>query len=224
MYSDLTARSSIVVTGGTEITAQNLDMAALNDTLLKITSSAQTTDADSIGEIALALTFVDVSSEVDLRYATDLDVKRDLRVSAVNHNSFEVKTTAATQAGYAGIAANFLDVNSKAEAIFGGYVEGLDNVVVEALDFTSKNYVLAEAKAGTTGAVIKYSSKAADKVQDYISKKMGQQQEKDLKSGTAVKPKLAGAVTIVNTNNSAIAKATSVPMSKRIMASPSQPG
>lgn len=178
VYSDLTARSSIVVTGGTD------------------------------GEIALALTFVDVSSEVDLRYATDIDVKRDLRVSAVNHNSFEVKTTAATQAGYAGIAANFLDVNSKAEAIFGGYVEGLDNVVVEALDFTSKNYVLAEAKAGTTGAVIKYSSKAADKVQDYISIKMGQQQEKDLKSGTAVKPKLAGAVTIVNTNNSAIAKAT----------------
>lgn len=206
IYSNIESNAVVNVHDGAAIRAENLELSAINDTLLNVETLAQTTSQDSTGQIALALSFADINSLAKINSGADINVRGDINISAVNQNSFKSKASALTSAGYAGIAANFLTVNSRAEAVNAADINNINNLVIEALDLTTENHTEAEAKAASPSLTQKYKLEGSNAILDFIEKKIGEQQEEDEDNGAAVKPRLAGAINIVNTDYQAIAR------------------
>lgn len=209
IYGETKAHATVDVESGATIKATDLVLDARNTTELNVNVYAFST-GDSV-EAAVALTHSDVSSEAQIGLGADIQVSDSVSVSALNNNSLSSNAKAmALGAGKAGVAATIFTANNRANASVDAdllQTTGVDNLVVQALDNNVKNSAKASASTGSgfiakkiTAPLINYT---VGKANEYIRSWLGKGKEPDARSNATSKPKLAGALTYVDSQQTA---------------------
>ncbi len=206
VYGNLDSNANVEIQDGASIKASDLSLSAVNNADLDISVYAISPSA-SAAEAAIAVTNADIDSSVSIGSEAYIDVSDSVTASAINNSSFSTTTTAmALGEGNAGIAATFFDADTNAEASVAADILDLEDLTIEAFDNITKNKAASSATAGS-GIVQRTLLSGVASGTDFIKNKMSSKGPSQLNSnsGATEKPKLAGAVTIADTDHSATA-------------------
>ncbi|PZR92799.1 MAG: hypothetical protein DI537_12650, partial [Stutzerimonas stutzeri] len=154
-YADLKARVTAEVESGATLTAgRNLTAEAKNEATLGATALAVSA-GQTVAEFAVAVGTTDIETKAIVSSGADVTVGSlsNVRVSAINENSFSTSATAMSiSGGMVGLSVAYSDTKASAEARLGASLGSsgsrAGNVTVEALSDTSKN---ATSSAVTLG-------------------------------------------------------------------------
>ncbi|MFW6287833.1 MAG: leukotoxin LktA family filamentous adhesin, partial [bacterium] len=206
VYGSVESNSNVDVQDDVKIQASDFSVASINNTDLDVQVYAISPSA-SATEAAIAVTNADVNSSVNIDSEVNLDIGNTFTASSINNNSFSTTTTAMSLgAGNAGIAATIFDADTNADTSIAADILNIEDLTIESLNNISKNKATASAIAGS-GFVQRKLLGGVSKGTDFIKNKLSSSGPTKLNSdsGATAKPKLAGAVTIANTDNSATA-------------------
>ncbi len=206
IYGETKAHSTVDVQSGATIRSADLEVDARNiaDLNLNVFSVSTTDSANA----AIAIGKTDVKSKAQIASGAIINVTNNVDVAALNNDRLKVASTAmAVGAGKAGISTSFLFTDNKAEAIVDANTTGINNLNIQALDNNIKNRMTASASTGSSFSA-KYIAAPAIKKMNAAANKISSKfmETKDAPPGAASKPKLAGALTYADSNQTANAR------------------
>jgi hypothetical protein len=155
-YGELDSSANVNIGDGTQISAGELNLTALNEATLDVNAMGITQEGNY--EAGIAVTDADIGSTAKIADGAKISTG-NLSISAVNNNSFSTKASSiALEDGKVGVGAAIFTANTGAEANYAGnYVENkygnFQNLTIEALDNNNKNITTT---AATTGSILIY--------------------------------------------------------------------
>lgn len=201
-YGETIAHADVDIQSGSTLRGGSLDVSARNVATLDVSVYAVTTGEQA--DAAFAVTNADVVSNARIAQGATIDISGNVALSAVNLNSFSTSaSSSALGQGVAGIAATLFTANTAATATTDSNLIGIDNLTIRAADLTQQNATKASGTAGSS-AVVRTLMKPVNGAEGYLSNKLGTK-SLDSRSGASETPKLAGAVTIVDSTQGATA-------------------
>ncbi len=206
IYGEVGSHATVDVVDGATISGQNLSISSQNTSKLDINIQSISKEGESL-ESAIAVTHADVSSLAKIGSGATINIANNISVSALNENSFLTSATAnARQDGMAGIAAVLFSADTKADALVDANLGGLKNITIEALDNVVQNRTQASSVTGGKELYLKVLGGVASATSFIENRLEGNSLILDDKSGQTEGPKLAGAISLVNVNQSALAR------------------
>lgn len=213
IYGEINSVANVAVQSGATIRATNLSLSAKNTATLDVAVQTVSEQSNS-AEAAIAVTYADVAPSATTAQGASILVTDKLSITATNENSFSTSSTAkARDNGVAGIAAAFFSATTQATAASDANLSGLTNLIIQAVDDTTKNMTTASGIAGgteTTTMLLRIGKNGASFISDKLRKQEPQQLDPKVgpteDDGTSKGPKLAGAVSISEATQGATAR------------------
>ena len=207
VYGETKSHASVDIQSGVTIQAENLDVDARNTADLNLNVYAISTSDSKNAAVAIGHT--DVKSEAKIAAGANINVSKSVSIEAVNNDRIAVASTAmAIEGGQAGLSASFLFADNSATAYSNANIKspGLESLTIHALDNNIKNRVTSSADAGSGIVAKKLTKYAVDGINTAANKlTSGFLETRDAPPGATSKPKFAGALTYVESTQTASA-------------------